>query len=174
MHHIVLPDAFVHPAVGPLVDAAALDVVVLKLVVVVAAVREVESAPAVLHEVVFESRVVGPGLFALAVLFVVFPVAFVPGERGLLRAVGVGVRAVAVGFVFSPVALVNVAVRVAQSTFAARLVVFLVADVLSAVDSLLLAESLSLRALHLAFVDGAVVEGEGVFLREATLRCHRS
>ena len=164
MHFIIFPLSFIFAPVRPFVHPLPVNVIVLKFALEARAVCPVKQSLAY-HYMRKNSTVflaflvltgvfssVGPGFYAFALLFVIFPVAFE------LSPIGVLVNTIAMGLVGLPVALVDIAVGVDETAFAVGLVVPPVAFKVRPVLPDLNASAVTLAIFPLALIDGPVFE----------------
>ena len=120
MLHIIFPQAIVVTSVYPLIDTSTVHRVIDELPKKLAAIRPVELTLPVLLSlpiVTFEDRPVGPHLFAIAMVLVIDPKAFVVGT------VHVRVSTHTIGPVFLPVADIYVSIAVNDAAEAFLIVV---------------------------------------------------
>ena len=81
VHLVVLPVADISSSVSPFVGSVTFNIVISEITFIETAVYEAQTALFKLrtcYEISLKSRSISPGLFAFSVLFIVFPVAFVP------------------------------------------------------------------------------------------------
>lgn len=71
-----------------------------------------------LDEVTFELGTIRPGFLSLSVLFVIFPISFVP------RSVGVSVDTVTVSLVVFPISLIDITISMDEFSFSTSFVLF--------------------------------------------------
>ena len=173
---LVLP--FIHPTVIPYVDAHTLHVVVQPLTLILAAIQpRVDTDPrdlvlspvASIHRTIVPliaanamfatkciitivARLIGPGLYAVTMLEVIFPHAFVLG------AIYVFVDSSTISLVVGPVAIVDVAIDMDKASLAMSSIFTPLSTIFRSIVPRLLAKSITEAALPLTGVHGSSFE----------------